>query len=149
MREILPSVSQEDLQAVSRLRLLVVRLERRIRQQSETDLTPSQLSALTTIDRRGPLRLGDLARRERISKASVTRLVTRLEARGHVTTVPDPVDGRGSIVALTAQGNRLLTESRQRVDAYLARGVLDLTDEQRHQLYAALSALELLVETPR
>lgn len=144
-----PGVSQSDLQAVARLRLVIGRLERRVRQQSETDLTPSQFSALTTIDRRGPLRLGDLARRERITKASVSRMVTRLEARGHVATAPDPVDGRGSIVALTDQGNQLLTESRQRVDAYLTRGVLDLTEEQRGHLFAALPALELLVETPR
>lgn len=138
-----------DSEEVSRLRLLIVRLERRIRQQSATDLTPSQLSTLSVIERKGPLRLGELARRERISKSTITRVVNKLESRGHVELKNDPADGRCSVASITAQGQTLLDESRLRVDAYLASALGQITESQRQQVYAVIPVLESLLEKPR
>ncbi|WP_353828506.1 MarR family winged helix-turn-helix transcriptional regulator [Agromyces sp. SYSU T0242] len=50
------------------------------------------------------LRLKDLNRHVLISQPSVSRLVDRLAARGWVEKVDDPLDGRGTIVQLTADG---------------------------------------------
>ena len=60
---------------VARLRLAIVRLARRQRQQSGTGLTSSLQSALAVIDLHGPLTLGALATLEQISPPTTTRLV--------------------------------------------------------------------------
>ena len=67
-----------------RLRLSATRLARRLRQQADTGLSPSQLSALATIRTHGPLTLGALAEHERVAPPSVTKVVAKLEAAGWV-----------------------------------------------------------------
>jgi DNA-binding MarR family transcriptional regulator len=135
-----------DLATVGRLRLAVLRLSRRIRQHADTGVTPSQFSALSTIRRHGPLRLGELADRERIRKSSVTRLVAKLQADGYAECLPDPDDGRSSRVSLTADGRQLLDDSAQRAEAYLARQFATLTPDEQRRLAAALPALERLLD---
>ncbi len=67
---------------VARLRAALLRLSRRLRKHEVADLTPTQLSALATVARDGPLKLGDLAAAERIAPSTLTRLVSALEERG-------------------------------------------------------------------
>ncbi|SIO08096.1 MarR family winged helix-turn-helix transcriptional regulator [Agromyces cerinus] len=50
------------------------------------------------------LRLKDLNQNVLITQPSVSRLVDRLTARGLVAKLPDPRDGRGTIVAITDEG---------------------------------------------
>ena len=57
------------------LRLAVMRLARRLRQQSEPDMTPSMLSALSTIERHGPMTLRELAVHERVQPPTVTTVL--------------------------------------------------------------------------
>jgi DNA-binding MarR family transcriptional regulator len=76
------------------LRLSTTRLARRLRQESDTGLSPSQLSALAVIENHGPLTLGALADHERIAPPSITKVVTKLEADGLVTRTPCPDDRR-------------------------------------------------------
>ena len=64
------------------LRLAVMRLARRLRQQSEPDMTPSMLSALSTIERHGPMTLRELAVHERVQPPTVTTVLGRLENAG-------------------------------------------------------------------
>ncbi|MDF2992444.1 MAG: MarR family transcriptional regulator [Microbacterium sp.] len=56
------------------------------------------------------LRLKDLNRHVLLTQPSVSRLVDRLTARGLVTKADDPLDGRGTIVAITPEGFRLFRE---------------------------------------
>ena len=49
---------------VTRLRVAIARLSRRLRRHELAGLTPTQLAALATVERSGPLRLGDLAAAE-------------------------------------------------------------------------------------
>lgn len=139
-----PSASEAP--DIARLRLAVLRLARRIRQRADTGVTPSQLSALATLDRHGPLRLGGLAEHERVSKSTLTRSVAALEGAGLLERLPDPDDARCAVVAVTAEGAALLERSRQRADAYLARQFAALEAGERADLVAALPALESLIE---
>ncbi|HUE59324.1 MAG TPA: hypothetical protein VMO88_07055, partial [Acidimicrobiales bacterium] len=56
----------------SQLRLVVLRLSRRLRQEAVGEITPSQLSALTVVAKRGEVTLGELAAVERIAPPSMT-----------------------------------------------------------------------------
>jgi DNA-binding MarR family transcriptional regulator len=131
----------------ARLRLVVTRLARQLRQRAVVDLTPSQISALATIDRNGPVTLGELAALERVQPPSVTVVVTRLEEKGLVVRRTDPRDRRVSRVETSKDGRKLLARSRSRKDAELDRRLRSLTDEDRATLAAAASILERLVES--
>lgn len=132
---------------VAALRLVVLRLARRLRKHSGTQVSPSQFSALTVLERHGPLRLGDLVRREQIGKSSGTRLVANLEAKGLVQRVGDETDGRITYVELTPGGRKHLAEATKRATSYL-RGQLDaLSPAEQARLLAALPVLERMLVT--
>ena len=67
--------TSETTQLAARLRLSVMRLARRLRQQAEGDVTPSMLSALASLERVGPSTLGELASLEHVQPPTMTRIV--------------------------------------------------------------------------
>ena len=129
-----------------RLRVAIARLSRWLRRHELAGLTPTQLSALATVDRIGPLRLGDLAAAEGIAPSTLTRLVTVLEERGYVERCPVPGDARASTLAITAAGHAVLERIRQESTSVLAESLRTLTSEQLATLAAALPALEQLAD---
>jgi DNA-binding MarR family transcriptional regulator len=131
---------------VARLRVAIARLSRWLRRHDLAGLTPTQLSALATVDRLGPLRLGDLAALEGIAPSTLTRLVTVLEERGYVERCPVPGDARASTLAIAQPGHEVLERIREQSTILLAGRLRTLTDEQREALAAALPALERLAE---
>jgi DNA-binding MarR family transcriptional regulator len=128
----------------SQLRMAVMRLARRLRQESAGDITQSQLSALSIVDRRGPLSLGELADIERVAPPSMTRIAARLEERGWVVRTVDTTDRRVARLEVTDAGRALLKETRTRRDAYLATRLRGLSPEERDILLSALPLLERL-----
>ena len=141
-----PAVPQPEVIDVARLRVAIARLSRWLRRHELAGLTPTQLSALATVDRIGPLRLGDLAAAEGIAPSTLTRLVTVLEERGYVERCPVPSDARASTLAITSDGHAVLELIREQSTILLAGRLRTLTDEQRTALAAALPALEQLGE---
>lgn len=133
-----------DLEAVSRLRLAVLRLGRRLRQNAAAGLTPSQLSVISTLDRRGPMTLGDLASHEGVQPPSVTRMVDTLERSGLVKRCESATDRRAVLAQLTAKGRRALDDVRRRRDAWLAERLARLPESDWAILQAALPVLESL-----
>ena len=131
---------------VARLRLVNVRLARRLKKYSGDAISPSQLSALTTLRRHGPLRVGQLAEREQISRSSTPRLGGRLEALGLVSRTPDAEDGRSAWIGLTDKGADLLAESSRRADVYLSSQVARLEPADHQVLLDALPVLERLLD---
>lgn len=129
-----------------RLRLSATRLARRLRQEADTGLSPSQLSALATIEHHGPMTLGALAEHERVAPPSITKLVAKLEAAGLTQRHPDPTDRRVTLVTLTGRGVTLLSKSRQRKTAWLASRLATLDDADLARLAAALDVLDAVVE---
>jgi DNA-binding MarR family transcriptional regulator len=136
--------SQVDLAV--RLRLVIARTARRLRQQAGEELSPSQAAARATIDRHGPLTPSELAVRERIQRPTATRLIARLEQTGFVDRTRDPDDRRSSVVALTPAGRELLARVRTRKDAYLSRRLRDLDADERATLDRAAAILERVLE---
>ena len=131
---------------VTRLRVALARLSRRLRRHELAGLTPTQLAALATIGKTGPMRLGDLAAAEGIAPSTLTRLVTALEQDGYVRRCADPSDARASTLTITAHGQDALERIRTETTLMLTASLELLTPEQRSALAAALPVLEQLAE---
>jgi DNA-binding MarR family transcriptional regulator len=129
-----------------RLRISATRLARRLRQEAQTGLSPSQLSALTTVERHGPVTLGALAELEKVAPPSVTRVVAKLEEDGLVTRQRDEDDRRVTRVVVTSKGRNLLTASRRRKTNWLTTRLGELDAHDRARLAEALDVLDELTE---
>ena len=145
-----PGKADEDAPAVdvTRLRVALARLARRLRKHELAGLTPTQLAALATVERSGPMRLGDLAAAEGIAPSTLTRLVTALEESGYVRRHADPSDARASTLVITPRGHDTLERLRTESTLVLAASLRLLTPAQCSALAEALPVLELLAEVP-
>jgi DNA-binding MarR family transcriptional regulator len=145
MQTTLPSTSE----LASRLRIAVARTARRLRQEADGGLSPSLVAALATVERHGPLTPSRLAEIERIQRPTATRLVATLEQQGHVVREGDPLDGRSFRVRLSADGARLLKRLRSRKNAYLAKRLRHLDEDELATLERATEILERILEEER
>jgi DNA-binding MarR family transcriptional regulator len=128
----------------SQMRLAILRLSRRLRQEASGEVTPSQLSALTVLAARGELTLGELAAIERIAPPSMTRIAARLEGHGLLERRSDSADRRIARVAVSKAGQALLDETRNRRDAYLSSRLAEFSDDDRRILEKAIPLLQRL-----
>ncbi|CAN5417934.1 MarR family transcriptional regulator [soil metagenome] len=111
-----------------------------------SELTMAQLSILLTLLDHGPMRMTELAARERVRTPTVTVAVRRMEKAGRVTRADDPYDGRAVVVDITPQGrneHRVALEGRC---AALSQLLNRLQNDERESLARALGPLQLLVE---
>ena len=135
--------------SAARLRMGVVRTARRLRQEAATEasgLTPTSTAALATIERHGPLTPSELAEIERVKRPTITRTLGCLEREGLIDRTPDPDDGRSNLISVNAAGRERLRRLRGRKNAYLARRMRDLTDEEVETLERAAEILERMRE---
>jgi DNA-binding MarR family transcriptional regulator len=135
-----------DPQEIARLRVAIGRLHRRMVQRTSGNLTFSQTSALVAVEKVGPIRLGELAARERVAAPSMTRTVSGLVEAGLLHRAGDPLDGRSFLLSITDLGREFLEGLRTERNAALAEGVAHLTDPEYAALRAALPVLEHLAE---
>jgi DNA-binding MarR family transcriptional regulator len=140
------SRGERDVELAARLRLAITRMARRLRQEAGTDLGPSQVAALATIERHGPLAPSELAEREGIKRPTATRVLARLAEAGLVERIPHPADGRSAIVSVSSDGRVLLRRLRQRKTAYLATRLRELPDRDVEALAHAAEVLERILE---
>ena len=101
-------------------------------------LTMREYDVLYTLSKcSGPQRIGELHRHVLLSQPALSRMVDRLVEQGLVKRCPDPADGRGVRLSLTAAGRDL----QRRIGAQHARGVSRalrsrLTPDELNQLEA-------------
>jgi DNA-binding MarR family transcriptional regulator len=98
------------------------------------EVRPAYGSVLIPLFEQDGLRMGELARRGRLSKQTMTQLVRRLEADGLVERRVDPRDGRASLISLTA---------RSRAFRPVAEATLDRLDRRAQDLLGAARVREL------
>ena len=136
-------------ETAAHLRLAITRTARRMRQEAGSELGPSALAALATIERAGPLTPSELAKQERVQRPTATRVIARLVEEGLVTRTADPADGRCAIVTATAEGRVHLRRLRKRKNAYLARRMRELPEDDVAALERAAEILERVLEGER
>ncbi|MEJ2858299.1 MULTISPECIES: MarR family winged helix-turn-helix transcriptional regulator [unclassified Saccharothrix] len=127
----------------SRLRLAVVRLTRRLRaQRVNSAISLTQVSALSTLHKCGPLTPGELAAKEGVQPPSMTRVIAALEEFGFATRRPHPTDGRQAIVELTEAGLAYIDEEVSAREAWLDKRLAELTPEDRAVLSRAAEIID-------
>jgi DNA-binding MarR family transcriptional regulator len=131
----------------ARLYLAVGRLSRLLRRigASSAELGHGAVSALFTLVRYRQMRLGDLAAKEGVAPPTLSRIVAGLVDGGYVRRMPDPNDGRASLVAPTKEGERVASGLYSTRLRELQRRLDRLPPDQVRLLLAALPALEALV----
>ncbi|HET7475153.1 MAG TPA: MarR family transcriptional regulator [Dermatophilaceae bacterium] len=118
------------------LRLACMRISRRIRFESTHAVAPHQFSVLARLEET-PLTPRELAEIERVSAPSMSRTVAGLVEAGLAGRQDDPTDGRQVIISLTAQGRRVLGETRRSREQWMATRLRALSVEEREVLARA------------
>jgi DNA-binding MarR family transcriptional regulator len=109
---------------------------------NDENATPSQLTALATLCRSGPMTIGELAAAERVKPPSMTRVVEALEERGLVHRERSTSDARVVNVVVTELGRTSHEEYHRRRDAWLCKRLQTLTSEERDLLKQATDLLD-------
>ncbi len=133
---------------IDRLRAAIGRLGRGLRlSQSDTGLTPSQVSVLFTIVRRGPLKLSQVVEIERLNPTMLSRITAQLTEQGLIRRRADSDDRRAAVVEATAAGRRMRERIHRARSRELAQRVARLDGDEQALLWQALPVLEELAET--
>jgi DNA-binding MarR family transcriptional regulator len=146
MPTLVAKLARTDAGLSSALRISVMRLSRRLRNERDAsdDLSASHLAVLGTLSRQGAMTIGELAAAEKVQPPSMTRLVSTLCGKGLVQRTPHESDRRVVVVSLTDTAAAVITESRRRKEAWLNHRLRELTPAERQILRDAAPILERL-----
>jgi len=133
-------------QELTRLRMVIGRLGRVLRQQTDDDLPYALISLLFAIGRSQPVTAGDLAASERVTPPSISRSLERLDRLGLITRKPWPEDRRVSVIQLTLRGRAELKRILHSREVWLSDHVARLTGEELDLLMSAVPVLERLCD---
>jgi DNA-binding MarR family transcriptional regulator len=112
-----------------------------------SDLTPSQASVLLRLEKDGSATVSNLARAESMRPQSMSAIVAPLQESGLVTGVPDPSDGRQTLMSLTPKCLKWLQESRAARQDWLSTIISQkLSVHEQEKLQEGLELLKRLVE---
>ncbi|MFJ9947360.1 MarR family winged helix-turn-helix transcriptional regulator [Kitasatospora sp. NPDC091207] len=147
----LPAPVEPPAPAIERARRLtdvVTRLRRALRSSIRTDypwesLPMAQVELLQTLAA-APLRVGELAARQRLAPNTVSGLVGKLLDAGFVDRQADPGDRRTARIALTPAGLRQLDDWQHAHERRIATALGTLTAADREAVMQALPALDRL-----
>jgi DNA-binding MarR family transcriptional regulator len=121
------------------------RLTRQLRtMELPQGMTPERLSALSVIEKRGPISVTALAENEKVRPATMSRMVTALVEEGLVKRSDDKTDGRGVLVSATPKGRRTYQRAQEQRLQHFAEVLDSLNDEQLAAMRHLTSALERL-----
>lgn len=129
-------MSKSDaLEVADRLHSAAIRVLRAVRvADDETGLSAPKLSALSVLIYGGAKSLTALARTEQVTAATMSKLVSDLEAEGLVAKRADAADRRGIRIEATARGRALFQAARKRRLELLRNRVAKLSAQDRARL---------------
>ncbi len=138
------AVPDRKTDAAARLALVIGRLNRKMLKATE-GLTHGTLSALSSVVKFGPLRLNELAQREGIAAATITRIVADLEGRGFVHREVDQTDRRAFSIEATPEGISYIVQARSARADVISKLLDTVRPAELDTVVAALPVLEELV----
>ncbi|MFI6843252.1 MarR family transcriptional regulator [Kitasatospora sp. NBC_00085] len=143
-----PDLAPPAIERARRLTDVVTRLRRALRSSIRTDypwesLPMAQVELLQTLAA-APLRVGELAARQRLAPNTVSGLVGKLLEAGFVDRQADPGDRRTARIALTPAGRGQLDDWQQAHERRIATALDALSPADREAVTQALPALDNL-----
>jgi DNA-binding MarR family transcriptional regulator len=139
-------MTTDEKSAAAALRVTIARIYRALRLSATTGITPSQVSVLFRIEQSEPVRMGVLAHLERITPATLSKVVDSLEALNLVEREQDSEDGRVTLVKVSRAGRKLIETQRTASTLALEEALAKLAPNEREVLMQSLPALEKLAE---
>jgi DNA-binding MarR family transcriptional regulator len=138
----------EVRETANQLRVAIGAFKRRIQEVSaEGELSNPQLTALSRLDRLGPVTTAGLARHEQISPQAMGATIASLEKLGLVARSADAADARRSILRLTPEGQAAVRSGRNaRVDTITALLEESFADPEIEILAAAAPLIQRLAD---
>lgn len=110
-------------------------------------VTGGQVSLLVAVKRMPGVGVRELAAREGVSPAAMSRHITRLVAAGLVTRSEHAGGDRRRVgLELTEEADRVLRLVRSRRTAWLAAGLRELDEDELASVDAAIGPLAALLE---
>ncbi|GAA4965882.1 MarR family winged helix-turn-helix transcriptional regulator [Actinoplanes utahensis] len=106
-----------------------------------TPVPASEAHAVSELDRDGPLTQGELGKRLRLEKSTVSRMVNQLIGRGWVRRADRAGDARLVWLELTADGSRAAGELAVARAARFTALLRNIPAEKRPQVIEALTTL--------
>lgn len=146
MPEQVAQLARTEAGLSSALRISIMRLSRRLRNEREAsdDLSANALAVLGTLSRHGSMTVGELAAVEKVQPPSMTRTVAALVSKGLLQRAPHDSDRRVVVVTLTEAAHEVVAQSRRRKEAWLNHRLRELTPAERQTLRDAAPILERL-----
>ena len=143
----MPVYTITPLEVANRLRPALLKLARELRRESHAlGVTGGQVSLLIQIRKHRGIGVRGLASLERMSAASMSGYVDRLERAGLVQKTKDPNDKRRQGLSLTDEGERVVRSVKSRRTAWLASRLEQLDSDELAALDAAVEPLMRLVD---
>ncbi len=107
----------------------------------ERNITMSQMSALMTLrdDMGGECDMKSLEKRLMVAQSTVAVMISKLEAKGMVSSCTDPEDRRVKQVRLTSRGEDICRDMEGIVHAMKSKALSDISDEEKRVLSGILS----------
>ena len=142
-------MSDTATHAAREIRVVFGRLRRRLREVATFgDLTPSQTSVISRLDKGGPASASDLAAAEGIRPQSMAATLAVLDQAGVIRRDPDPDDGRRQLISLSPAGRERLEGDRRAREEWLARTLRECyTEAERRTIVEALALLDRLTQS--
>jgi DNA-binding MarR family transcriptional regulator len=149
----MPAITEAlDTATATRLRAVLGRLSRQLRTttaSTDAGLTPTKLSVLLGVDRRGMTRISELAEIEALNPTLLSRTISTLVDAGLLDRVSDAGDRRSAWVQVTDEGHRLAESMRRERTEVVNRGMSALPAAERRIVEQAIPALEALADELR
>ncbi|MGX9670460.1 Rv0880 family HTH-type transcriptional regulator [Mycobacterium sp. HM-7] len=143
-------MTDADDRLANDLSLAVVRLARQLRfRRPDSPVSLTQLSALATLAKDGPMTPGALATRERVRPPSMTRVIASLVELGLVERSSHPDDRRQVLVAVSSAGAELFEAERRAGMEWLQGRLEKLKQEDRATLLAAADLMFAIIDEAR
>ena len=145
MSDAIPPEADSRSEVAALLHEQFARLTRRLRTlELPNGMTPERLSALSVVEKRGPISVTALADTEMVRPATMSRMITALVEEGLVKRGGDKNDGRGVLVSVTPKGRRTFQRAQEQRLTRFAEVVESLSDEQLVAMRDLATALERL-----
>jgi DNA-binding MarR family transcriptional regulator len=136
-------------EAADRIHSAAIHLLRRVREvdAEAMGISPARASALSVLVFGGPRSLSELAAAERVTSATMSKLVSAMETEGLLRRHPDVNDARSIRIEATAKARRILERGRARRLDVLEGLLAEASAEEVVAVRAAAEVVERVLQS--